>query len=237
MRMPVLWLALALLAPAAQAGPREFGLEELAQALTARGLTLDIRTELRPGPPELFEVLADRVIGADERGLMYGLLAAAEQIRDSGRLAPERGVPHTAMRGIRRFLHNEAMERDWYYSQEHWDAFFGMLARQRFNRFNLVFAHQTNYLAPPYPFWLDLPSFPEVRVPGLSPADRQRNLAMLCCHCPNGGGPRHRLHAGHLGAQHPARYAAHGRRPDPGKHRPLQLRRAEAGPPDLHGDQ
>jgi hypothetical protein len=180
MRMPVLWLALALLAPAAQAGPREFGLEELAQALTARGLTLDIRTELRPGPPESFEILADRVVGADERGLMYGLLAAAEQIRDTGRLAPERGVPHTAIRGIRRFLHNEAMERDWYYSQEHWDAFFGMLARQRFNRFNLVFAHQTNYLAPPYPFWLDLPAFPEIRVPGLSATDRQRNLAMLC---------------------------------------------------------
>ena len=54
-----------------------------------------------------------------------------------------------------------------------------MLARQRFNRFNLVFAHQTNYLAPPYPFWLDLPEFPEIRVPGLSAEDRKRNLEML----------------------------------------------------------
>jgi len=54
-----------------------------------------------------------------------------------------------------------------------------MLARRRFNRFNLVFAHQTNYLAPPYPFWLDIPEFPQIRVPGLSDDDRKRNLEML----------------------------------------------------------
>ena len=42
-----------------------------------------------------------------------------------------------------------------------------------------VFAHQTNYLAPPYPFWLDLPEFPEIRVAGLSAEDRKRNLEML----------------------------------------------------------
>src|SRR5574341_1276478 len=54
-----------------------------------------------------------------------------------------------------------------------------MLARNRFNRFNLVFAHQTNYLAPPYPFWLALPEFPQIRVPGLSAAERERNLEML----------------------------------------------------------
>src|SRR5919199_607291 len=54
-----------------------------------------------------------------------------------------------------------------------------MLARDRFNRFNLVFAHQTNYLAPPYPFWLELPEFPQIRVPGLSEAERNRNLETL----------------------------------------------------------
>jgi hypothetical protein len=54
-----------------------------------------------------------------------------------------------------------------------------MLAQNRFNRFNLVFAHQTNYLAPPYPFWLDLPEFPQIRVPGLSADQRNTNLQML----------------------------------------------------------
>lgn len=179
-----LMIVMAALCPAmALGGPREFGLDELQRALTDRGLsaaTLPLRTEIRPGPAESFEILADRVIGADERGLMYGLLAAAEQIRTTGRLRPEQGAPYVPLRGVRYFLHNEALEADWYYSRDHWNAYFAMLARQRFNRFNLVFAHQTAYLAPPYPFWLALPEFPEVRVPGLSPDQRRRNLDTLC---------------------------------------------------------
>src|SRR5260370_41363803 len=83
------------------------------------------------------------------------------------------------MGGIRYFLHNEDLERSWYFSREYWDGYFDLLARDRFNRFNLVFAHQTNYLAPPYPFWIDLPEFPQVRVSGLSAAQRDRNLEML----------------------------------------------------------
>ena len=77
-----------------------------------------------------------------------------------------KGSAATPIRGIRYFVHNHDLEERWYYSREYWDAYFSMLARRRFNRFNLVFAHQTNYLAPPYPFWLELPGFPGIRVPG-----------------------------------------------------------------------
>ena len=66
------------------------------------------------------------------------------------------------MRGIRYFLHNADLERDWYYSRQYWDEYLSMLAQNRFNRFNLVFAHQTDYLAPPYPFWVDLPAMARV---------------------------------------------------------------------------
>ena len=83
------------------------------------------------------------------------------------------------LRGVRVFLHNEDLEREWYYSREYWDEYFAMLARNRFNRFNLVFAHQTNYLAPPYPYWIAQPEFPGIRVPGLSDGQRVRNLEML----------------------------------------------------------
>jgi hypothetical protein len=55
-----------------------------------------------------------------------------------------------------------------------------MLARNRFNRFNLVFAHQTSYLAPPYPFLVALPEFPQVRATGVAPAQQARNLQALC---------------------------------------------------------
>jgi hypothetical protein len=157
-------------------------MEELKRALAARGMDTSrfpIRTGVAAGPPESFRIEPGRITGGDERGLMYGLLEAAEQIRQQGRLRPATGAPATPIRGIRRFLHNEDLEEDWYYSREHWLDFFAMLARNRFNRFNLVFAHQTNYLAPPYPFWLSLPEFPQIRVPGLTAAEQSRNLEML----------------------------------------------------------
>jgi hypothetical protein len=173
-------IILAILAARLFAGPVEFGQSELQRALAARGLPSGgIRAEITSGPPESYSIGPGRVTGADSRGLMYGLLEAADQIRAQGKLSAVKGQPATPMRGIRYFLHNEALEREWYYSREYWDQYLAMLARNRFNRFNLVFAHQTNYLAPPYPFWLDLAEFPQIRVPGLSGERRQRNLEML----------------------------------------------------------
>jgi hypothetical protein len=175
-RLPLLALAVAwpLLA-----GPVEFGKAELERALAERSMTLRYRSGVSQLPPEAFEIEPLRITGGDLRGLMYGLLEAADQIRTRGRLVLTKGSAATPIRGIRYFVHNHDLEERWYYSREYWDSYFAMLARRRFNRFNLVFAHQTNYLAPPYPFWLDLPDFPEIRVPGLSAEDRQRNLEML----------------------------------------------------------
>jgi hypothetical protein len=163
------------------AGPVEFGKSELAAALRERGLapTAAPRTGLVSGKPECFSVAPDSITGSDDRGLMYGLLEAAGQIRANGRISPASGCPAVEMRGIRYFLHNHDLEQRWYYSRDYWDRYFTMLAHDRFNRFNLVFAHQTNYLAPPYPFWLSLPEFPQIGVPGLSDAQRKQNLEML----------------------------------------------------------
>jgi hypothetical protein len=130
--------------------------------------------------PESWVLHRDGVIAADERGAMYGLLEAAEQIRRGGRLTPASGQPATPLRGIRMFLHNKDQEESWYFSREYWDDYFSMLARNRFNRFNLVFAHHTNYLAPPYPYLVELAEFPQISVPGLSDAERDRNLQTLC---------------------------------------------------------
>ena len=177
-RRGTLWAWLLLAAPL-WAGPVEFGRAELDRALAERHLTLHYRTGVSQLAPEAFEIEPLRITGGDLRGLMYGLLEAAAQIRARGRLTFTKGAAATPIRGIRYFIHNHDLEERWYYSREYWDAYFAMLARQRFNRFNLVFAHQTNYLAPPYPFWLELPAFPEIRVPGLSADDRKRNLEML----------------------------------------------------------
>jgi hypothetical protein len=164
-------------------GPQDFGLAELQRAIAARGLNpalFRFRTEVNISlKPESYEIVAGRISGGDLRGLLYGLLDAAEQIRLTGRVAASRGSPAVPMRGIRVFLHNEALEKDWYYSRDYWAEFFAMLARNRFNRFNLVFAHQTNYLAPPYPFWVNIEEFPEIKAQNLTADQQKRNLDML----------------------------------------------------------
>lgn len=174
-------IALAL-AGLARAGPVEFGLSEVDRALAERRLSpraFRFRTEISQDPPESFRIEPGRISGGDLRGLMYGLLDAAEQIRRTGRVLPSKGSPATQIRGIRVFVHNHDLDESWFYSRDYWQEFFAMLARDRFNRFNLVFAHQTNYLAPPYPFWVRLEKFPAVRVPGLTEERRQQNLEML----------------------------------------------------------
>lgn len=161
------------------ASPVDFGVAELNRALVDRRARVRVRWELNQDPPETFRIQGNRITGGDLRGLMYGLLEAAEQIRRTGRLRPTRGVPAVAIRGIRLFVDNEDLDKSWYYSEEFWRAYFQMLARDRFNRFNLVFAHQTNYLAPPYPFWVEVDQFPQIQAGGLSTQQRDRNLQML----------------------------------------------------------
>ncbi len=162
------------------AGPREFGLAEFNQAVAERGLQpIAVKTEITNAPAESYRVRPGSVSGGDERGVMYGLLDAADQIRATGKVSASQGSPAVAVRGIRMFLHNEDLEKGWYYSREHWQRYFAMLARDRYNRFNLVFSHQTAYLAPPYPFWLDLPEFPQIRAKGVSDAQKKQNLEML----------------------------------------------------------
>ena len=162
--------------------PQSFGMSEFQRALHQRGINdVSIETEIRAGstPAEGFEISGHKLVASDARGLMYGLLHAAEEIRRGGRLTDAKESPHVTMRGIRYFLHNEDLEQDWYYSRAYWDEYFSMLASDRFNRFNLVFAHQTDYLAPPYPFWVDIPEFPAIHARRLSAAPRKKNLEML----------------------------------------------------------
>ena len=69
-----------------RAAPVDFGRSELAQALKDRGLAQNTlpRTNLVDGKPECYSVTRDSITGTDDRGLMYGLLEAADQIRAHG---------------------------------------------------------------------------------------------------------------------------------------------------------
>ncbi len=138
-------LALAL-SPAfsvmAWAGPVEFGQQELQRAVAARKLPaarFRVQVEVSTDAPESFRIQSSRISGGDIRGLMYGLIEAAEQIRDRGRLLSARAAAATDIRGVRIVLSVEDLKAGWYVSRRQWQDFFAMLARCRFDRVNLVY--------------------------------------------------------------------------------------------------
>ena len=131
------------------------------------------------------EQLEDTLViaGRDDQGLMYALLEVSEQLNAERRSLREvREVseePGTTLRGIYTFLHNYDCEKEWFYSKNHWQEYFDLLAKSRFNSFHIVMAHQTNYLAPPFPFFVHVDEHPEIKVPNITAKKRKQNLEML----------------------------------------------------------
>ncbi len=130
------------LAATCVAGPKEFGLTELNKALGARGVELKIETELDLDPPETFRIepypsgRGARITGGDLRGLMYGLIEAAEQIRSTGKIARVHGEPAIALRGVRLALTDSPK-----FAADTWRTYVQMLAVARFNRVTAVLDH------------------------------------------------------------------------------------------------
>lgn len=124
--------------------------------------------------------------GSDDRGLMYAALEAGQQIEafDEDKnwffsLQEISESPLVPVRSMAVLLHNEDCEKDWYYSEDYWQEYLGMLAADRWNHFNLIFSHQTPYLSPLYAFHVKVKEHPEVRAIGLTEEQRQKNLDML----------------------------------------------------------
>jgi len=137
-----LLLAIALSAPVL-AGPVEFGMAEVQRAMAARGLKpgmIRFNTEVSTEAPETFRILPGSISGGDLRGLMYGLLEAADQIRATGWLAMAKGTPAMPIRGVR-FVASGLDQ------QINWPEFFALLARSRFNRFHLVLTEPVGSLS------------------------------------------------------------------------------------------
>jgi hypothetical protein len=132
--------SLLLWAIVAGAGPVEFAQAELDAAMAQRKLKWKNQVELSLDAPDTFRIEpytagGAHITGGDLRGLMYGLLEAAEQIRDSGHFLKVHGEPAATFRGVRIALSTE-MEQA---SEEFWNSYFRMLARNRFNRMHVVF--------------------------------------------------------------------------------------------------
>ncbi len=125
------------------AGPIDFGKAELDAATAERKIKLHIDTELSLDPPETFRITLYktgmvRITGGDLRGLMYGLIEAADQIRAAGRLKAASGKPASAVRGVRMELRSYDLTQPWFTSDDRWRAYFQTLARSRLNRLSLV---------------------------------------------------------------------------------------------------
>ncbi|MGO9094653.1 MAG: hypothetical protein ACLQGV_05470 [Bryobacteraceae bacterium] len=137
-----LLLAIALAAPAL-AGPVEFGMAEVQRAIAARGIKpgmIRFNTDISTDAPETFRILPGSISGGDLRGLMYGLLEAADQIRATGWLAMAKGTPAMPIRGVRYVA--SGLDQ-----QTNWPEYFALLARSRFNRFHLVLTEPISSLS------------------------------------------------------------------------------------------
>jgi hypothetical protein len=193
--------------PATRLGPAaRFGLSELEKSLAlcgydtvAEGAEVRILLASEPGVPDLAVKPLGRdesyhwvwtapdtlrIAGSDDSGLMYGCLDLAEQLElgaDLRAVAERRLEPELAVRGLYLFVHNEGAERGWINDPSFWQAYADELARCRYNRFNLIYGHQSPYLVPIYAFMLsDLDdAFPEIRVAGITAEERARNLGAL----------------------------------------------------------
>ena len=139
--------SLIFLATLASAGPVEWAQSELDAAMAQRNLKWKNQVELSLDAPETFRIEpytagGAHITGGDLRGLMYGLLDAAEQIHGAGHFTKASGKPAASLRGVRIVLSPELARAP----EEFWHSYFGMLARNRFNRVHVVFAH----IAEPY---------------------------------------------------------------------------------------
>jgi hypothetical protein len=132
-----------LAASLATAGPVDFGVAEFNAAVAARNLKWKVKYEITLDPPETYRIEPYKyggahVTGGDLRGVMYGLLELADQIRSTGRMKQVHAAPATPVRGVRMYVHANDLNLDWKHYLE-------TLTRDRFNRFTLVF------LDAPYP--------------------------------------------------------------------------------------
>lgn len=136
------WIGL-LLSGAALAGPVEFGMAELNAAIDARNFRYrpKIMAELNLEAPGTFRIDpyaagGGHITGGDLRGLMYGLLEAASQMRSTGRLKLTHGIPALALRGVRLSANPDAA---WFSSTEFWQGYFTAMAHARLNRLEITF--------------------------------------------------------------------------------------------------
>ena len=125
--------------------------------------------------------------GSDGTGLMYATLDLANRVGWTGNGAnpfqfakDATEKPYLKERGVVMFTMNRAYFESRLYDEQFWQRYFDMFAKDRFNCLVLVFGYEDGgYMAPLYPYFFDVPGFPDVRVMGLTAEQQTRNLKAL----------------------------------------------------------
>lgn len=115
--------------------------------------------------------------GGDEKGIAYGIQSLAERLKKGSADMEITGSPEVKVRGVDRFIMNTDDEA-WWLTEEYWEQYIQMLALSRMNRLCFATGFDTEYLSPPYPFFVDVEGFEDVHL-AYEAAGNQKRLQML----------------------------------------------------------
>ena len=121
----------------------------------------------------------------DGTGLMYAALDTADRVAWAAQSAdPFEYVkdaseqPFLKRRGVVIFTMNQSYFESRLHDVEYLKRYFDMFAADRINQLVLTFGYEEGgYMAPPYPYFFDVPGFADVKVVGLTAEQQGKNRA------------------------------------------------------------
>ena len=156
------------------------------------GSALTAPESFRLSPGKVGGVPAILIAAADVRGFIYGLLELAERVHFNANplLALElkhvlEEKPANEVRCVSRYFCSEMEDKLWYYDKDFWTGYLDLLVAARFNRFTFSYGLEydfprgvtDDYFHLPYPYLIDVPGYPDVRVLQLAAPDGTRLAA------------------------------------------------------------
>jgi len=161
---------------------------QLAKGFPA-GAPLTSAESLRLTPGQVGRIPAVLVSAKDARGFVYGLLELAERVEfgedpvaalQLTQLVEEK--PANEVRCVSRYFCGELEDRPWYDDKAFWSGYLDRLVASRFNRCALAYGLECDfprgvtddYFHFAYPYLVDMPGYPDVRVVQLAATDGTR---------------------------------------------------------------
>ncbi|GHT10503.1 hypothetical protein FACS189426_10810 [Bacteroidia bacterium] len=125
--------------------------------------------------------------GSDNTGLMYALLDIANRISWADDptnplqyVREATSEPYIKERGIALYTMHRRYWESRFYDEAYWEAYFGMMAKNRFNMLEILFGYENGgFLAPCYPYFFDVEGYPNVKIQAVSPEEQKKNVEAM----------------------------------------------------------